>query len=370
MITREFPPKSGGIGYYVYNLSKKLLERGHQIAVITPISVSRTRREIVDGIDVFRVRLIPSYPFHIWIYGFFINSLFRSLESQLTLVHLHSPMSPPIRTSLPTITTVHTSMKIDARYHEILDVHSMAVKALSMIIYPPIELNLLRSSTKITAVSQSVADGLNEYGFDPHEVAVVGNGVDESIFSPPKSKTYRDNYVLFTGVLRPRKGLFDLIKCAECVCKVDPDVKFVICGRGPFLSILQEKIRQAKMQKRIMLLGYVRRKKLIQLYQNATVHVVPSHYEGLPTVLLEAMACGLPVVATDIGGINEVITTGENGFLVPPKSPEDMGNTILRLLDDRGLREKIGRAARETIEERYTWDKITDNILEVYEDLL
>jgi glycosyltransferase involved in cell wall biosynthesis len=82
------------------------------------------------------------------------------------------------------------------------------------------------------------------------------------------------------------------------------------------------------------------------------------------------MSCGLPVVATDIGGNNEVISSGVNGFLVPPKCPEDMANAILKLLGDPVLREKIGRAARMTIEKHYTWDKIADNILKCYENLL
>lgn len=370
MITREFPPKSGGIGYYVYNLSKKLVERGHQITVITRGSVNKTKKEVVDGIQLFRVPFFPLYPFHIWIHGAFVNRLFRKLEPRLTLVHLHTPVPPPIKTSLPLITTVHTPMKVDARHHEILDFYSLAEKVQSMVVYPPIELKLLRASKKITTVSKSVARELKEYGLNPTEITVVGNGVDEKTFVPMLNKEQTETYVLYTGILRARKGLFDLIKCAEYVCKVYSDVKFVVCGRGPFLLKLEKEIQKMDLQRKIVLLGYVKRSKLIQIYQNATIHVVPSHYEGLPTTLLEAMSCGLPVVATDIGGNNEVISFGENGFLVPPKSPEDMAKVIIRLLDDASLREKIGGAARKTIEEHYTWDKVADNILKCYKSIL
>lgn len=370
MITGEFPPISGGVGYYVYNLSKKLLQRGHQVTVITRGSTNKTRKEVVDGINVFRVSFFPFYPFHVWIYGVFVNRLFKSLEPKITLVHLHTPLPPPIKTSRPIITTVHTPMKIDARYHEVFNPYSLAEKAQSMFIYPPIESKLFRNSKKITAVSWAVARELKEYGLNPNEIAVVGNGVDEKAFVPLRNQKHTEKYVLYTGVLRARKGLFDLIKCAEHVCKICPDIKFILSGRGPFLNKLEENIRKTGLQKRIVFLGYVKRDKLIQVYQNATVHVVPSHYEGLPTVLLEAMSCGLPVVATDISGNNEVISSGVNGFLVPPKAPEEMAKIILQLLDDTKLREKIGRASRKTIEEHYTWDKIADNILKCYENTL
>lgn len=370
MISRDFPPVAGGIGYYVHNLSKKLVERGHRVTVITQGSMSKTRMEMLDGIEVFRAPFFPLYPFHIQIHGFFVDSLFRKLEPKLTLVHLHTPMPPPIETSLPVMTTVHTSMKADARYHEVIDLSSLAERLQSMFVYPRMELKLLRASMKITAVSQSVAKELKEYGLDVQEITVVGNGVDEKTFVPLRNRNCTEKYVLFTGFLKPRKGLFDLIECAEYVCRVYSDVNFVICGTGPFLRKLEQEIRSKGLHKRILLLGYVNRNKLIQTFQNATVQVLPSHYEGLPTVLLEAMSCGVPVVATDIGGNSDVISSGVNGFLVPPKCPEEMAKIVMRLIDDASLRENIGRAARKTIEKYYTWDKIADNILKCYENML
>jgi len=370
MITQEFPPRPGGIGSYVYCLSKKLLEKGHAVTVITRGPKSRTQRERVDGIDLFKVSFFPFYPFHIAIHRVFVNNLLKLLEPRLTLVHLHTPLPPPIETSLPIVTTVHTPMKIDARFHEILDIRSLTERLQSTVVYPPIERKLFSLSNKITAVSLSVAGELREYGLEPDKVTVIGNGVDEETFFPLRNAMPVQKYVLYTGILRARKGLFDLIDCARYVCKTHQDVKFLVCGTGPFLYRLQERVREIGLQRQIIFLGYVTKQKLIQIYQNATVHVVPSHYEGLPTVLLEAMSCGLPVVATDVGGNNEVISDGVNGFLVPPRSPKAMAEIILRLLDDDTLREKIGEAARKTIEKRYTWNRITGNILKCYEDTL
>ena len=370
MITREFPPESGGIGYYVYNLSRKLLESGHRITILTRGREAKTIREMVAGIDVFKVSFFPFYPLHMSIHGVFINMIFKKLESEFDLVHFHSPIVPQIKTSLPILTTVHTSMKIDSKYHEVFDFQSFAERLQSRVIYPPLESNLFNISNSITAVSSSVVEELATYGIDPMKVTVVGNGVNENLFIPDNSDKIAEKYILYTGVLRARKGLFDLLDCAELVCKVCKDVKFIVCGAGPFFNKLREKVERKKMKKQFVLSGYVERDKLVQLYQKATVHVVPSHYEGMPTVLLEAMSCGLPVVATAVGGNSQAISNGINGFLIPPKSPKAMANVILKLLADDALRKRIGEAARRTIETRYTWDKITANILRCYKNLL
>jgi glycosyltransferase involved in cell wall biosynthesis len=370
MVAREFPPESGGIGYYVYNLSRKLIERGNEVTVLTRGSATKTTREIVDEIEVFKVPFFPIYPLHMWIHGVFVNSLLKSFESSSSLVHLHTPLSPPIRTSLPMITTVHTCMKFDSRYHEVLDPLSLAEKIQSMVVSPHIESKVFKISTSVTAVSLSVANELKQYGLDSDRITVVGNGVDEKLFSPVQDRNCVDEYVLYTGVLRGRKGLFDLLECARRVCQARPITKFLICGTGPFLFRLEERVRRMGLQRQIIFLGHVTREKLVEVYQNATLHVIPSHYEGLPTVLLEAMSCAIPVVATDVGGNSDVISSGVNGFLIPPKSPEKLAEAVLALLCDVNLRQRVGRAARKTIEELYTWDRITDKILKCYESIL
>jgi glycosyltransferase involved in cell wall biosynthesis len=372
MISMEFPPTPGGVGHYVHNLSKTLIARGHKITVITPLySKCALRQELVDGIEIFRVPYLPVYPFHASLLGQFVNKTFKSLEHRFTIVHSHTPIPLPIKTSLPVLTTVHTPMKIDGRYHEIVDPHSLAVKIQALYIYPSLESKLFKASRNITAVSRTVANELGEYGLDQGEITVIGNGVDEKVFTPSHNKKRSlEPYVLYTGVLRARKGVFDFIKSAQYVSKEFPDVKFIICGRGRFLNKLKIFAQRMGPQTKILFLGFVPSAKLIELYQNATLQVVPSLYEGLPTVLLEAMSCGLPVVATDIGGNNEVINSGVNGLLVPPKNPEEMAKGIMRLLNDAALRENMGIAARKTIEDHYTWARTCDRIMKCYERVL
>jgi len=267
------------------------------------------------------------------------------------------------------ITTVHTPMRIDASHYETVNPYSIAERLQSWIAYS-LELELFRNSDMITSVSRSVALELREYGLDPNEIIVLGNGVDEKIFTPAKNRRLENRYVLYTGRLDFRKGLFDLIRCAKHVCNAYPGVRFVVTGKGPLLGKLTEEVRRMGLQSKIVFMGHVNKNKLIQLYQDATVHVVPSLYEGLPTVLLEAMSCGLPVVATAVSGNTEVISSDVNGLLVPPRAPNEMATAISRLLDDEQLRKNIGRAARRTIEEFYTLEKVSENILNCYRSVV
>ena len=370
MITREFPPEGGGIGYYVANLSKKLAERGHKTTIITRGSTKKTIKETIDGIDVYKVSFFPLYPIHMQIHGVFVKSLFNSLESQFDLVHIHSPVAPPIKTKLPIITTVHTPMKIDSKYHEIVNLYSLGQKIQSTYFTPPVEYKLFSISDSITAVAHSVANELKEYGLNPKEITVIGNGVNQEVFAPIQNREIKEEYILYTGRLHARKGLIDLLDCAERVCRENKQVRFIVCGGGPFYDKLNEEVQRRGMREKFLLQGFIKKERLIQLYKNATIHVVPSHYEGLPTVVLEGMSCGLPVVATDVGGNSEVISNNVNGFLIPSKNPDAMAEIIIKLLNDPALRERIGKSARKTIEENYSWDKITDKILQCYEKVI
>ena len=372
MVTREFPPNSGGIGYYVYYLSKTLIQRGHKVCVITRGRSLQTKSETIDGIKVFRVSYIPLYPLHIWLHGFYVNELLKSLETNLDIIHLHSPLPPPVVTCLPVVSTFHSPCKraFQKAYRDAIDIRSLAEQLQSMTIYPFIESKILRLSSKITVVSPNVSEELQAYGLNPRMITVVGNAVDTEFFVPKAIKDKNNPYVLFVGILRSGKGVLDLVDFAKYICDRRPDVRFVVCGIGPLFENLRLKALKMGLQRKIIILGYVGRRRIAELYQNAALLVQPSAHEGLSTVVLEAMSCGLPVVAYDIPGNRQVISSGSNGILVDSKSPESMARSILKLLNDSNLRDNIGREARITIEDHYSWDNIANKITECYNELL
>jgi len=362
IMSTPFPPQEG-IGYYVYNLAKKLIEKGYEVTVVTRGKYKKEEKEI-NGIRLIKAPFIPLYPFHVHIHGIFVNKLLQSM-GEMDIIHLHSPLSPIPKISTPIISTIHTSVVGDAQYIEIIDPRSIAIKLSTKLISYPLILKTIKISRMVTTVSKSIARELKEY-YGLEEAIAIGNAVDEKIFTPLPKKNCSD-YILYVGRLSYRKGLMDLLMVAKQICRLYDDIKFFIVGKGELEEKLKEKIQKEKLQDRVVLLGHVKREELLKLYQNALIFLLPSHYEGLPTVLLEAMACGLPVVATKVSGCIDVINHGHNGFLAPIKSPEQLSKFLSILIEDKNLRIRMGENARKTIEKNYTWDKVTDRIEKCYE---
>jgi len=370
LISTPFPPQEG-IGYHTYNLSKKLIEKGHKVVVITRGSLRKTQKTVFDGIEVIKAPYIPLYPFYIRLHGIFVNKIFKKIESEIDIVHIHSPLPPLIKTKKPIITTIHTPMLTDYRQVKIKSVISLLSKISARFVSYPQEKKLIRASNIVTTVSSSVAKELEKYNLNPKDVVVAGNGVDEKFFSHKKRKIENiSKYIMFVGRIDREKGIFDLVKSAKIICKSRSDVFFTIAGSGRDLKKLKSETKKAGISNRFILLGQVKKEQLVKLYQNASIFVLPSYHEGLPGVLLEAMSCGLPIVATNVRGNRDLITNGKNGIIVPPCNPKKLSEAISTLLDDKNLGESYGLHARKTIEQKYTWNKVSNKLLRCYISLV
>ena len=176
----------------------------------------------------------------------------------------------------------------------------------------------------VASVSRDLKNKLLKLGVPEPKVRVIYNGVDHHRFySSPGSlarkalKIDDAPFLLYVGDLKKRKGCMDLLEAFLRLEKRHPDLKLYIAGGGAMQETLRQRIQQTNMQNRVILLGKVQHSTLNQWYNAASVMCLPSYHEGVPNVLLEAMACGTPVVATNIGGIPEVVKD-DCGILIPP----------------------------------------------------
>lgn len=366
MFTSEFPPDLGGRSTYVYNLSKGLIERGHDVTIIARGAWKRTYREEIDGIPVYRVRFIPFYPSLFYLHGFFLNKLFKKLESKFDLVHVHGTLMPVARTALPVIFTSHGTVKKDIDNMPTKSFHFLIVKLLRKQLFN-IEKEIVENADMITAVSHSCAKELKGDHTINKEITVINNGVDTNLFIPSENKKEED-YILYTGRLETRKGLIDFIESAKYVCREHADIKFVLTGKGTIRKYLERKVTDLGLKNNFYFAGFVSRSELLEYYQNATVYVLPSYYEGLPTTLLEAMSCGVPSIATDVEGSSELIKDGENGLLVPPRDPERLAEAMMKLLNDDGLKRRFGEAGKRLVRKEFGWDTVVRKVERVYEE--
>lgn len=368
MIVGEFPPHCGGIGYYVYNLAKNLDERGYSITVLTRGNWNQKLiKENLGNITVYRTRFIPLYPFHIELYSKFLERIFRNLEDEFDIVHFHNPLVPFIDTKVPTLLTEHGTVKAPIDNMEEQGIHSYLNKLFAKK-FIDLDINIIKNVNKLSAVSKSCAEDINNFYNLKKEIEIVYNGVDTKFFCP-KIKTNIDQYVLYTGRLYAGKGLFDLIQSAKYVCNEFPDIKFVLAGDGPLKKQLIKEIFKLNLQNNFILPGFLSREKILETYQNANIYVLPSHSEGFPTTLLEAMSCGIASISSDIGGCSELIDNFKNGVLVPPKNPKILASIMIKLLKDDILRDQLGTNARAHVIKNFDWEIITSKFDNIYKDI-
>jgi glycosyltransferase involved in cell wall biosynthesis len=370
IISVPIPPREG-IGFYVWNLARHLTQQRHEVQIITRGGLRNTSKEIIEQITIWKPPFLPVYPLHAHIHGLFVDHLLARLKTGFDVLHLHTPLVKQPKIRLPTLVTVHTPMKADVGSIALKNRMALLTR-LQLPVSIHLEKGLLHEATKITAVSQSVASELCAYGIESKEVAVMGNGVDTRVFYPAKVKpAYPQPYLLTAGRLGMRKGLEDLIQCAKRMVEAYPRLNFIIAGEGHLRNPLQNQIDQLGLSERIHLIGHIsNRHQMAWLYRGAAVYVHPAHYEGLPTVLLEAMACKRAVVSTAVSGALDIIQDGWNGLLVPPHNPKAMAQAISRILESPGLGKKLGNNAYNTIVSRYTWRVISQDYITQYQSIL
>jgi glycosyltransferase involved in cell wall biosynthesis len=215
------------------------------------------------------------------------------------------------------------------------------------------------------------------YGIEESKVHIVPNGVDVEKFKPTDAQVARRQFglsnepcVLFVGSLIPRKGLSFLVEAAKIIIKENADTKFLIVGEGPLKNHLAISLSTANLSNNFKFLGNLDEDALSVVYNCTDVFVLPSIQEGQGIVLLEAQASGKPVVAFDVGGVNEAVRNNETGLLIKRGSSEKFGDALLRLLSDKSLREKMGANGRTFVTENFTWDICAQKMLKVYREAL
>jgi len=238
-----------------------------------------------------------------------------------------------------------------------------------------------KNATLIVTISRYSLEKIKQfYNVDEAKVRIVPNGVDPEEFKPV-AETDREGgrrrfglgsepCVLFVGSLIPRKGLPFLIESAKKIVKKYSGTKFVIVGEGPLKNQLLSNLATANLSGNFKFLGNVKEDMLPALYNCADVFALPSIQEGQGIVLLEAQASAKPVVAFDVGGVNEAVRNGETGLLVKRGSSEELADALLKLLSDKALREKMGANGRRFVTENFTWDICAQKMLNVYHEAL
>src|SRR5665647_2452395 len=241
-----------------------------------------------------------------------------------------------------------------------------------------LEVETAKKATIIVTISNYSLKKIQKYyGIEQSKVRIVPNGVDIEKFKPMDTTAVRQKFglgnelcVLFVGSLIPRKGLPFLVEAAKKVVKDRADTKFLIVGDGPLRNQLSDSLKTANLSGNFKFFGNLKDDVLPAIYNCADLFVLPSIQEGQGIVLLEAQASGKPLVAFDVGGVNEAVQNQETGLLVEGGNIEALADALLKLLTDKTLMEKMGSNGRKFVSENYTWDICAQKMLKVYHEAL
>lgn len=392
-LTRDYPPDSawGGIASFYYGLSRALAQRGHEVHVICQ-AVAGPRDYEDGGVFVHRVGTNPkrysalariNYNFHTWL------KLRELISQQRTEIvessyfgaeaFLHSFTKPT-----PLV------VRLDVCASDILrtKTYSGTRELLSLKILSTLENFCARRADRVVAVSQEFYDrAIERLHLDPKKLDIVHDAIDTSKYRFVTSDIRKrlgipkeSLLVLFAGRLEARKGLHVLCQAIPEVIKIRPGTEFVLVGNDTYTApggksvkaYLSQQAKEHGFSNNLLLLNSLPPDELIRLYSACDVFVLPSLQEGLcGMVVLEALACGKPVVATSAGGATEIGLTPPNGIIVPPNNVSELAQAIINLLslneEDKKL---IARQNRELIKATFSISTCADKMIQVYDKVL
>jgi len=357
----------GGMQNHTAELTRALDRRGVVQTVVTTRPPTAPHFQRLGG-NARVIRLgLPVRRFR-QLYGPQAAIVAPVLASRADLVHVHLGEDLavlPVGAAaarlhrLPLVLTVHTSLRHTLA---VSDLRSAVLKTLG----GPIERWGERFAEAVVVITPRLCRLLLSDGVDEDRVHVIPPGVNPSLFDGPFEDPFAGvgrPRVLFVGRLAPQKGVRNLVAAAGLL--EDPSAQVLLVGDGPERPALEREAERIGLGDRLHFLGFVAHDRLPAVLAHADLLVLPSLYEELGTVLLEAMQAGLPIVASKTGGIPDVIEDGVNGLLVPPGNPEALAHAIDRLLADRDLAYRLSEGARERGKD-YDWEVLAERVLAVY----
>ncbi len=357
----------GGVTHHICHLAKHFTQMGHDVKVIAPASkaissladkfipVGKPRPIPVSG-SIARITISP------W-----LSSRIKAIlnQEEFDIIHLHEPLMPMLCTTVLRL----------SRTTNIATFHASGARSWYNYGSPLIKLLLKKWFRKLNgriAVSELAMNCVSKHF--PACYHIIPNGIDLKHFSPDvlPFDEFCDGKlnILFVGRLEKRKGLDYLLKAYQQVKQEIPDSRLIIVGPGTRLRHKYEKQVKQGILKDVVFVGYAPYDDLPRYYKTADIFCAPATgWESFGIILLEAMAIGKPIIASNVEGYASLITHGVEGYLVPPKDEKELARSLISLLRDESLRREMGAKGQLKARE-YAWEDIAQRLLDYYASVL
>lgn len=399
LLTYRGNPYSGGQGIYVRYLSKALIDAGHDVEVFAgqpyPELDEGVRITKLDSLDLYRAddpfRRPARSEFGDWVdvleYGIMCTAGFpepltfslraaRAIEARrgdFDCVHDNQSLGYgllQIARHLPVVSTIHHPCSLDRK----LDVgHANDWKKRASLRrwygFTKMQARVARRLPNLISVSETAKrDVVSEFDVEPSRVSVVPNGVDVDVFGPRSEIARVPGRIVTTASADvPLKGLVYLIEALAKI-RTERHAELVVVGKARPNGLVAESIERFGLRDAVRFETEINASRIVELYAQAEVAVVPSLYEGFSLPAIEAMACRVPLVATRAGAIPEVV--GDAAVLVPPRDAGAMAVAIKELLEDKSRRVELGADGRRHVLTNFTWAAAAERTVDVYERAL
>lgn len=377
LINYEFPPLGGGAGNSTMHIAKSYAKRGHEVLVLTTWFEGLEREEQEGSLKVVRVRSLRkrkdrSNPLEM------LDYVRQALKEKERVMNFKPDFSIGFMALPSGIPAYYYKKKYDIPY--VLSIQGGDVpgflpneKLLTLYhhVSAPLTELVWKQAFKIVANSEGLMHLAQKTGNKiGKEIVSFPNGVDTEYFRPGAATNKGVPVkLLFVGRFSRQKGLDDLMKVAALLKERCPKNSFVLelVGDGPEKPMLEKMIHEYDLRKLVRLSPWCSKDELLTKYQGADIFLLTSHEEGMPNVLSEAMACGLPVVSTLVRGCDELIEDGRNGYLTEPGNVEQFAEKVHELIRDSQKREAFSKCGLKKTS-NYSWDAVGEFYIEAFND--
>jgi len=397
-------PHCGGQGVYTRYLARELTDLGHEVTVFSgppyPELDDPSQLVQIPSLDLYR----PENPFRVpwpwefrsridlqefaimcaagfpepYTFSLRARNLLRARRRDFDLIHdnqcLGTGLLGMMDDGWPVVATLHHPITVD-RDLDMEHATSPWKRATLRRWYAFLEMQMkvAKQIPRLVTVSEnSRRDIVSQMGVPEDRLHIVPVGVDQQTFRPLPQVTRVPGRIMTTASADvPMKGLIPLLEAIAKLRVEREDVHLVVIGKQKDKSKIPAVLDRLGLEHAVEFVSGVEQERIIELYAEAEIAVVPSLYEGFSLPAIEAMACGVPLVATTGGALPEVVgPDGIAALTVPPNDPSELALAIGRMLDDPELRARIGRAGRARILDRFTWRRSAEGMIENWYELL
>lgn len=347
-------PLGGGAEVHLHEIFKRLAARGHEVTLFCSGFRGAAREEVVDGIRIIRRGWRSTFNFVVpWYYGIrFAREAYDVVVDDINKIPFYTPLY--VRKPLVAIVLHLFGRSIFSETNPAAALYVLGAERLAMVFY---------RRTLIAALSESTKRELLANGIPGERIHLVPGSVDHGLYrvlpQPGPGTT-----IGYLGRLKKYKSVEDLLAAFAIVLKEFPDTRLVIVGEGDARKGLEETAEELNIAAKVDFVGYVSEEEKVRLLNGMKFAVTPSAKEGWGLTVIEANACGVPVIASDVPGLRDSVIDGTTGLLYEYGNIEQLAEKMLLLLRDEHFRSRLSREA-VVWSQNFDWDRSADAMLQV-----